>query len=376
MTKRMVIMLILVVLVLGGIFGFQALKGVMIKRFFATRTAPSQTVSTIQATSETWQAKIEAVGSLIATNGADIAPEVPGLVSRIRFKSGEEVKEGTLLVELDADVDRAQLLALKAAQTLAKKNYERNQELFASHAISQADLDASLAAIDSTDAQVTAQQAVIDKKRIRAPFAGLLGIRAVDLGQYVNPGAKLVTLQQLDPIFVDFFLPQKSMHEIQLGQQVQVASDALPGVPFSGQIAAIDSAVDVGTRNIKVRAEIQNPKHQLLPGMFVTAEIDVGRPEPRVTLPQTAISFNPYGNIVFLVEEQAAGPDGKPKLTAKQKFVTTGDTRGDQIAVLDGLKAGDQVVTAGQLKLRNGTPVVVNNAIQPSNNPAPKPQDQ
>jgi membrane fusion protein, multidrug efflux system len=376
MVKRMVIMLILVGLVLGGIFGFQIFKGIMIKRFFASRTAPPQTVSTITAQEATWQPKLLVVGSLVAENGTDVAPEVPGLISRIVFKSGQEVQAGALLVELDADVDRAQLQSLKAAATLAQKTYERDKQLFAIHASSQAALDQAQATLESTRAQVAAQQAVIEKKSIRAPFAGRLGIRAVDIGQYVNPGAKLVTLQQLDPIYVDFHLPQKSVHDIAIGQDVQARSDALPGIDFTGKITAIDPAVDTSTRNVMVRAELRNPKHQLLPGMFVTTEIDVGQPAQHVTLPQTSITYNPYGNIVFLVEPQGQGPDGKPKLVARQKFVTTGDTRGDQVAVLDGVKPGEVVVTAGQLKLRNGTPVLVNNAVQPTNDPAPTPTDQ
>lgn len=371
MIKRMVIMLVLVGLVLGGIFGFQAFKGAMIKKYFATRTEPPQTVSTIKAKEEVWQPKIEAVGSLVAENGADLASEVSGLVARIHFKSGQEVKQGTLLVELDADVDRAQLLSLKAAQVLAQKNFERAQQLLKVNAASIADMDQASATLESTAAQVTAQTAVIEKKLIRAPFSGRLGIRAVDLGQYVNPGTKLVTLQQLDPIFVDFFVAQKSVNAVGIGQQIKIHSDSLPGLQFSGEVVAIDSVVDVSTRNVKVRAEVYNTSHQLLPGMFVTAEITTGKPEKFITLPQTSITFNPYGNVVFLVEQQPAQGDAPAKLTVKQKFVTTGETRGDQISVIDGVKEGEEIVTAGQLKLRNGSPVVVNNTIQPANSPAP-----
>lgn len=301
MKKRMVIMLVVVGIVLGGVFGFGAFKAVMIKRFFATRTSPPQTVSTVQAKLESWQRRIEAVGTLVAVNGTDIAAELPGVVASIRFKSGEEVKAGTLLVELNTDADRAQLASLKAMHTLAEKTYGRDQQLFDNHAISQAELDTSRSTLDSTTAQVAVQSALIEKKLVRAPFTGRLGIRAVDLGQYVNPGTKLVNLQQLDPIFVDFFLAQKAVHDIQVGQRVLVRSDALPQQTFVGRIAALDSVVDVGTRNVKVRAEINNPEHRLLPGMFVTVDIDVGETEEHITVPQTAISYNPYGNIVFLV---------------------------------------------------------------------------
>lgn len=375
MIKRMVLMLILVGVVLGGVFGFQAFKGVMIKRYFASQTSPPQTVSTVQAKLETWQPRIEAVGTLIALNGTDIAPELTGVVARIHFTSGEEVQAGTLLVELNADVDRAQLQALKAAHALAQKTNDRNRELFATHIISQQDLDTSQANLDATAAQVAAQSAVVEKKAIRAPFAGRLGIRAVDLGQYVNPGTKLVNLQQLDPIFVDFHIAQKALHDIAVGHRVVVRSDALPGLTFAGRIAALDSTIDLATRSVKVRAEIQNPRHQLLPGMFVITDIDVGQTQERITLPQTAISYNPYGSIVFLVTEQGQAPGEKSKLVAKQRFVTTGETRGDQVSVTDGLKPGDVVVSAGQLKLRNDTPVVVDNSIQPTSNPAPTPLD-
>ncbi|HKJ00586.1 MAG TPA: efflux RND transporter periplasmic adaptor subunit [bacterium] len=376
MIKRMVIMLILVGLVLGGIFGFQAFKAVMIKRFFAHRTAPPQTVSTIEAKDEVWQPEVEAVGSLVAVNGADVAPEVPGVIARISFKSGQEVQAGTPLVQLDADVDQARLRSLQAMQTLAEKTYQRDVLLIAKRAISQSQMDTAHANQESARAQVAEQQAVISKKTIRAPFAGRLGIRAVDLGQYVNPGTKIVTLQALDPIYVDFHLPQKIVTRITVGQQVQVHTDALPKEAFTGVISAIEPIIETSTRNVKVRAEVQNPKHLLLPGMFVTTRVHLGSPEKHITLPQTSITFNPYGNIVYLVEEDGKGPDGKPKLVAHQKFVTTGDTRGDQIAVLEGLKPGQTVVTSGQLKLRNGTPVVINNSIQPTNNPAPTPKDE
>jgi membrane fusion protein (multidrug efflux system) len=375
MKKRMIIMLILVGVVLGGVFGFGAFKAMMIKRYFSTRTAPPQTVSAIPAKAEPWQSKIEAIGTLVALNGTDVSPELAGVVSRILFKSGEEVQAGTLLVELNTAADRAQLESLKAMHALAEKTYGRDKLLIESRTISQEEFDTARANMESTAAQVAAQGALIDKKLIRAPFTGRLGIRAVDLGQYVNPGTKLVNLQQLDPIFVDFFLAQKAVHDVQTGQRVTVRADALRNQAFTGRFAALDSAVDIGTRNVKVRSEIANPKHLLLPGMFVTADIDVGIPTEYITLPQTAISYNPYGNIVYLVSQDGETADKKPKLVAKQKFIVTGDTRGDQIAVLEGLQPGDMVVTAGQVKLRNDTPVVIDNTIQPADNPTPKPKD-
>ncbi len=376
MTKRMIIMLILAGVLFGGIFGFQAFKGRMIKKFMAARGIPAQTVSTIEATEKSWQPQVEAVGTLKAVHGVDLAPEVSGTVSGIHFHSGEEVKAGTLLLTLDARTDLAKLQSLQAAAALTEQTFRRDQQQFKEKAISQATLDTDTANLKSARAQVAEQQALIAKKSMRAPFAGRLGIRDVDLGQYLNPGAKIVTLQALDPIFVDFYLPQKSIQQITVGDKVTVKTDAFPDRTFRGEVAAINPKIDLSTRNVEIRARVHNPKHQLLPGMFATTDIQIGAPQRHVTLPQTAISFNPYGNTVFLVKKQGQNAASKPKLVAEQKFVTTGDTRGDQIAILKGVEPGDVVVTSGQMKLRNGIPVVVNNSIQPTNNPAPNPTDQ
>ncbi|GBE52141.1 multidrug resistance protein MdtA precursor [bacterium BMS3Bbin14] len=376
MTKRMIIMLILVGLLFGGIFGFQAFKARMVKKFMSSRGMPPQTVSTIRASMQPWQRQLEAVGSLQAVRGADLAPEVSGLVVKIRFKSGQEVKAGALLVELDASSDRAKLQALKATAEFAEQTWRRDRQQFRAHSVSQATLDADMANLKSSRAQVAEQQALLDKKFIRAPFAGRLGIRAVDLGQYLHPGAKIVTLQALDPIFVDFYLPQRTIRQVALGQSVTVRVDAFAGKTFAGKISAINPRVDQDTRNIRVRATISNSDHLLLPGMFATTDIEVGRPQPRVTLPQTAISYNPYGNIVYLVKQKGKGRDGRPRLVAEQKFVTTGATRGDQVAILKGVPPGSVVVTSGQIKLHNGTPVLINNSIEPANDAAPAPRDE
>jgi len=376
MTKRMIIMLILAGVLFGGIFGFQAFKGRMIKKFMAARGIPAQTVSTIEATEKSWQPQVEAVGTLKAVHGVDLAPEVSGTVSGIHFHSGEEVKAGTLLLTLDARTDLAKLQSLQAAAALTEQTFRRDQQQFKEKAISQATLDTDTANLKSARAQVAEQQALIAKKSMRAPFAGRLGIREVDLGQYLNPGAKIVTLQALDPIFVDFYLPQKSIQQIKVGDKVTVKTDAFLGQTFGGEIAAINPKIELSTRNVEIRARVHNPKHQLLPGMFATTDIQIGASRRHVTLPQTAITFNPYGNTVFLVKKQGQSAAGKPKLVAEQKFVTTGDTRGDQVAVLRGVEPGEVVVTSGQMKLHNGIPVVVNNSIQPTNNPAPQPKDE
>ena len=376
MTKRMIIMLVLVGILLGGIFGFQAFKARMIKKFLAAQTAPVQTVSAIKADLQPWQSRIEAVGSLTARQGTDLTPEAGGIVSSIHFKSGEEVRAGKLLLKLNAAADIAQLHALEASAELARSTYARDREQFKAHAVSQAVLDGDLANMHASAAQVAQQRAQIDKKRIRAPFAGRLGIRAVSLGQYLNAGTKVVTLQSLDPIFVDFTLPQKSVGQIKRGQAVSVRTDAYPGKTFAGGIVAIDAKIDPGTRNVLVRASVGNPRHELIAGMFAIADIELGAPSREITLPQTAISYNPYGNIVYLVEEDGKGVNGKPRLIAKQRFVTTGATRGDQVAIVKGLKTGDLVVTSGQIKLHNGSPVTIDNTITPANDAQPTPQDQ
>ncbi len=376
MTKRMVIMLALVGVLFGGIFGFQAFKARMIGKFMAARGMPTQSVSTIRASEQLWRPRLKVVGTLRAVHGTDLAPMVSGIVTHIDFKSGETVKAGALLVVLNAAADKAKLRSLLATEQLAQKTLLRDRQQFKSRAISQATLDTDVAKSARAQAQVAEQRALVAKKFIRAPFAGRLGIRAVDLGQYLNPGAKIVTLQALNPILLDFYVPQKSIGQITLGQRVSVKTDAFPNRTFVGKISAINPKVNLSTRNVEVRAVMRNPRHLLLPGTFVVAEIKTSRPRRYITLPQTAISYNPYGNIVFLVDTKGNGPKGKPVLVARQRFVTTGDRRGDQVAILNGVNAGDVVVTAGQIKLRNGTPVAINNAIKPANDIAPQPKDQ
>ncbi len=376
MIKRMLIMLVLVGLLFGGIFGFQSFKARMTQKYMAAQGIPAQTVSTTTAGETLWQPQIEAVGTLQAIQGTDVSSEVSGIVSRIHFKSGNEVKAGDLLLQLSADTDIATLQSITAQADLAGKVYRRDLKQLRAQLVSQATVDNDLGNLQSTEAQVAEQEALIAKKSIRAPFSGRLGIRAVNLGQYLNPGATIVTLQALDPIYIDFYLPQKYIRQIAVGQKVSVKADAFPGETFPGRITAINPKVDTGSRNIKIRARIDNPRHRLLPGMFATADVMVEAPQRHITLPQTAITYNPYGDLVYVVENKGKGPDGRPRLIAVQKFVTVGDTRGDQVAVLHGIRTGDVVVTAGQIKLRNGTPVIINNAIQPADDAAPQPKDE
>lgn len=373
--KRMTIMLLLVAVVFGAIYGFQLFRNKMITQSIKGRGVPPQAVSTIVAQTSVWQPDIEVVGNLRASVGATLAAEVGGLVKAIHFDSGKSAKAGQLLVQLNTGPLQAQLDQLKAAAALAEQTYRRDLAQLKAEAISQAAVDVDAANLKSARAQIAAQQATIAQKSIRAPFSGRLGIRLVDVGQYIAPGTPLVSLQKLDPMYLDFNVPQSQLNLLRLGEKIAVQSNARPGQLFSGQIAAIEPQIDTATRNVRVRAAIPNPRGELLPGMFATARISNGEARPYITLPNAAIAYNPYGSTVFVVLNKP-GADGKSGLVAEQRVVTTGATRGDQVAVLTGLRAGETVVTAGQLKLHNTAPVFVNNSVQPSNNPHPQVGDE
>jgi membrane fusion protein (multidrug efflux system) len=377
MTKRMVIMLIAVAIVFGGIFGFQAFKASMIKKFMTAMGSPPQTVSAAKAAYSAWQPKLEAIGTLRAVKGADLSLDVPGVVASISFNSGDDVEQGAPLLKLRVEDDLAKLESLQAMAELSEIVNQRDQKQFKMQAVSQATLDTDAANLKNAKAQVVQQQAIIDKKFLRAPFAGHLGIRAVDLGQYLAAGTVIVTLQALDPIFVDFFLPQQAVDQVRLGQSVTVKIDAFKDQTFAGEISAINPKVDAGSRNVQIRATLKNPDHKLLPGMYATVDIATGAPQSYITLPQTAISFNPYGDTVYVVDSKAVDTAGKPpQLIARQTFVTTGPTRGDQVAVLKGIDEGDLIVTAGQIKLHNGSTILIDNSITPTADAAPVPIDR
>jgi membrane fusion protein (multidrug efflux system) len=336
---------------------------------------PPAVVSTASAAFEEWMSLIEVVGSLKPVRGADLSVEVAGIVAEVDFDSGGDVDAGAELIKLRDTDDVAKLRTLEAARDLAQTNFNRDEAQLARQLIAKAQFDVTAANLKSLQAQVAEQQAVIAKKTLRAPFAGHLGIRAVNAGQFVAPGTPIVTLQALDPIYLDFFLPQQVLEQIKVGQELAVKVDTYPQATFTGRIATIDPKVDPATRNVAVRATLPNRDRKLLPGMFATADITTGKPQRLLTLPQTAIIFNPYGNMVYLVTDET-GPDGKSKLVAKQTVVQTGERRGDQIAILSGLKEGDRVVSAGQMKVQNGAAITINNTIQPSNDPNPQPRER
>ena len=376
MIKRMLIMLVAVAIVLGGVFGFKAVVGMKIKEFMAGMGNMPQTVSTATASKTDWQERLEAVGSLRAVRGADLSLEVPGVVEEINFQSGDDVEEGKLLLRLRDNDEVAKLKSLEALQKLYTLNYERNSRLLKTQAVSQATVDNDAANLDNFKAQVAQQKAMVDKKALRAPFAGRLGLRQIDLGQYLPAGTVVATLQALTPIYADFYLPQQAVAKIDVGQVVTAKVDTYPDQQFKGKITAINPKVETGTRNVQVRATLDNDDHKLLPGMHVTIEIAVGEPQRLVTLPQVAISYNPYGNLVYVVDNKGKDASGQDRLTVHQVFVTLGATRGDQVAVLKGVDEGQVVVTGGQMKLRNGVPIAVNNTVQPSNDAHPQPVDQ
>ena len=376
-TPRMLRMLAIVGGVLIIVFGY-ILVSPIVGYLMMPKDAftPIQTVSTVRAQQTQWQGELRSVGSLHAVQGADLSAEITGLVTKISFAAGQDVRKGALLVQLRDDSDRAQLAALRASAELARLTYMRDAALIKSNAISQTEYDTALANMKNSQAQADAQAAIVEKKAIRAPFDGRVGIRQVDVGQYVNAGQVLVTLQQLDPIYVDFQVPQQQLSQLSVGDKVGLTTDAVAGKTFTGQIVAFDPKVDPDTRNVHVRAMIANPGKVLLPGMFATAITNVGRPSERVTLPLTALTFNPYGDTVFIVTKDGKGDGGKDKLVAQQRFVTIGETRGDQVAILSGITPKDTVVTTGQLKLKNGALIKVNNGVSLPNNPAPVPVDR
>ena len=374
--RRMTVMLCGVFLLLGLIFAFNQLKSFMIKHFISGMGLPPATVSTMVVATSEWQPKLTSVGNIRAFRGVDLSTEIGGLVQVVPVKSGQDVKEGDLLIKLNDASDVAQLNSLKAMADLAKVINERDKLQLAIQAISKNVFDTSKADAQSKQAQVEAQTALVAKKNLKAPFSGRVGIVSINPGQFVNPGDKLITLQTLDPIFVDFTLPQGNAEQIQVGQEVVVTTDAFKDASFTGKITAISPKVDTNTRNIQIEAQLANPEKKVLPGMFANVNIKLGAEVKLLTLPQTAVTYNPYGSTVFIAKPTGKkDKQGKPALEAQQVFVTTGATRGDQVAILKGINEGDTVVTSGQLKLKNGTPLIVNNKVQPANSPDPKPQE-
>lgn len=373
MTKRMLMMLAGVFLLFGAIVLNQYLKISAMMEAFASNMAPSSTVTAIKVQAEPWQKQINTIGSIRAARGVHVSSEVPGIVKKIHFRSGEQVDQGDLLIELDAAEEKAQLSSLRASRKLAEITFDRDQQQFDIKAISQADLDASATEVERLQAEEARAAVAVKRKQLRAPFAGVTGVHRLSRGQYINPAEALVSLQDMNELYIDFTLPQRQLMLVSTGDVVTMSTDS--GIETTGTVTAIDVSVSTETRNARIEAKLNNHTKGLLPGMFANVSLAVGDEQALLTLPQTAISYNAYGSTVFIVEPAAAdSEDQRP--TAKQVFVTTGDRRGDQISILEGLEAGTQVVTSGQMKLKNGTPLAIDNSVQPTNDIAPTPQEQ
>ncbi|MFB3902548.1 MAG: efflux RND transporter periplasmic adaptor subunit [Acidobacteriota bacterium] len=374
MVKRMILMLLLTGAVVAGL-GF--LKFRQIQAAIAEGAAyqpPPEAVTTIIARQERWPTRLTAIGTMAAVQGVIVSADLPGIVDRIAFESGTPVKAGDVLVELDTRQEQAQLTAAEADRDLARLNFNRLEGLVNLRAIARADYDRAAAEQKRTEARVGEIRATIARKRIRAPFSGILGIRQVNLGQYLSAGDPVVPLQSLDPIYVNFGIPQQEAGQVRIGRRIRVtAGDGAKGV-FAGTVTAINSVIDEATRNVQVQATVANPTGRLRPGMFVEVEVLVGASQRVVALPASAISYAPYGDSVFVVTDMK-NPKGETYRGVRQQFVKLGRAQGDQIAVLSGLKPGEEVVTSGVFKLRNGAAVLVNNKVQPANEKAPKPED-
>jgi membrane fusion protein (multidrug efflux system) len=374
MVKRMILMLSVVAAIIAGL-GFIKFK--QIQTAIAEGAAfqpPPEAVTTIVAAMDEWPSTQSAIGTTAPVQGVTVSADLPGIVDRIRFESGRAVSQGDVLVELDTRQERAQLDAAEAQRDLAQLNFKRLQNLVEDGAISRADYDRAAAEQKSTEARVGEIRATIERKVVRAPFSGVLGIRQVHLGQYLSAGDPVVPLQSLDPIYVNFGVPQQEATQLRTGRRVRLTADGLDNVMLTGRVTALDSVVDETTRNVTVQATFANPNGKLRPGMFVQVEATAGATQSIIALPASAISYAPYGDSVFVVSDMK-DPAGKPYRGVRQQFVKLGATRGDQIAVISGVKAGEEIVTSGVFKLRNGAAVQVNNKVKPGNSKAPKPED-
>ncbi|MGA8308558.1 MAG: efflux RND transporter periplasmic adaptor subunit [Terriglobales bacterium] len=373
MAKRMLVMLGLTAVLLSGL-GFMKFRQIQSAVQAATFQPPPEAVTSIVVKREQWPTTTAVIGTMEAVHGVMVSADLPGSVAKINFDSGKSVREGDILVELDTREERAQLAALEAQRDLAKVNYDRTEQLVKEGVISRLEYDQATAQQKQTEANVGAIRATIQRKTIRAPFSGVLGIRKVNLGQYLSAGSAIVQLQSLNPIYVNFGLPQQALGQVHVGRDLRVTSEDIVGKAFTGRVTALDSVVDQATRNVQVQATLANPEGKLHPGMFVQVVVVQGESRPVITLPASAISYAPYGDSVFVISD-LKDQKGQTYRGVRQQFVKVDGSRGDQVAVVSGLNPGDEVVTSGVFKLRNGAAVQVNNKVQPGNNPAPKPED-
>jgi membrane fusion protein (multidrug efflux system) len=374
MAKRFILVLVIVAALLGGL-GFVKYRQVETAIAMGASFAPPPTaVTTVVAKRETWPTTLEVIGTAAAIQGVTVSADLPGTVDKIHFESGESVKEGDILVELDIRQETAQLANLEAQRDLARIQYGRSEELVKAGVISKSEYDNASAQRKATEAQVGDIKAAIARKTIHAPFSGILGIRQISLGQYLAAGQAIVSLQALNPIYVNFGVPQQDTPKMSIGRGLQVTTTDLPGVVFNGKITALDSVINEQTRNIQVQATFQNQGGKLRPGMYVQVELPLGKPRDVIPLPASAINYAPYGDSVFVVAEMK-DQKGNTYRGVKQQVVKIEGSRGDQVAIISGINPGDEIVSAGVFRLRNAAPVLVNNSVQPGNNPNPKPDE-
>lgn len=374
MSKRMIIMLAAIALFIVAI---GSMKFFQIKAAIAQGASwqpPPEAVTTIVTAQDKWPATLSVIGTVAAVHGVTVSADLPGIVENISFDSGKRVEAGDVLVRLDTRQERAQLVAAESQRDLSKLNFDRAQQLLQRGVVAQAEYDRMAAETKQAEARVGEIRATIDRKQIRAPFSGTLGIRQINLGQYLEGGSAVVPLQSMDPVYVNFDVPQQDVASLRLGDEVRVSQDSIAAVVPAGRVTAINSVVDEATRNVQIQAVFRNTRAALRPGMFVEVEARLGTNAAVVALPATAVSYAPYGNSVYVVKDMK-GKDGKSYRGVEQRFVKLGSGRGDQVAVVSGLTAGEEVVTSGVFKLRNGASVLINNKIQPSNSSTPKPED-
>jgi membrane fusion protein (multidrug efflux system) len=411
MTKRMIVMVVALVIVFGGLFGFNLFRTYKIKEFFNNYTPPAVTVSTIVAKEKTWHPMLAGVGSFLAINGVDVNSQASGNVTRIFFKSGQYVKKSTPLIQIDDRIEQASLKNAQATLFLHTNNFKRQADLIKTQSTSSSNVDTAKANLAQASAMVEKIQAEINQKNIKAPFSGRLGVRMINLGQYISPGStKIVTLQSMDPLFLTFYLPEQNHDKLYVGQPIRFKVEAYPNHFFAGKINAINSKIDTETHNLLIQARLPNcatntlsntnaaslmtkydplsnqrvtfcdttkneekdvKEFAFVPGMFADINVLLPSKEHVIVLPRTAVSYSLYGNAVFIVKDEKIKETKKVIKRVYKHFISTGQERGNEVVVLSGVKKGDVVVNSGQLKLSNGTPVTINNSIKLNETPDP-----
>ena len=375
MKRKIAIALLLVLLIAGGVAGVKVLQIQKLVAAGQSFAVPPEAVSAVVVREEKWQGALTTIGSITAVQGVTITPEISGTVREIAFESGTAAAKGDLLVRLDTSLEEAQLRVFEAQAELARINLARARTLRTDNMVSQSDLDTAEAALKQSQASADTIRATIEKKTIRAPFAGQLGIRQINLGQYLDTGKPIVSLQSSAPVYAVFSLPQQELAKLANGMRVRLATDAYPDRKFEGALTAINPELDTGTRTVSLQATFENADKLLRPGMYTRVEMLLPEEQTVLVIPATSVLSAPYGDSVYIIEPASAKNKGTAELAVRQQFIRTGRTRGDFLTVESGLKAGDRIVSSGLFKLRNGMSVIENNALAPKNDAAPRPAD-